>query len=422
MPLDNAALIFPAVRKNDWSNVFRVSATLTEDVDPALLQQAAAQLKRRFPSMYVRLRKGAFWYYLEETEVPKVRQDYAYPLAHMSKRESRKNCLRIIYYKNRIAVEMFHSVTDGTGGMIYLKTLAAAYLTLKYGVSIPAENGVLCPDDAPTAAELEDSFLRNASPFVLNDREKLAMRLTGTGAGRFRYLTTGVIPADRLLAAAHSYRSTVTVFLAAVMAETLAQLQADNVPLRRQKPVKVTVPVNLRKLYGSGTLRNFVLTLNPGIDPRFGEYTLQELCDTIRAQLDAEATPQRMAGRIAANVKPQQNRALKVVPLFLKNIVMRGVYSRRGEKTGCLNVSNLGRLELPEQMKQYVERLEFIIGVQRSYPNNCSVATFGDTVCINMIRSIRESELERRFFSRLVELGIPVAIESNERSRESCTV
>ena len=32
-----------------------------------------------------------------------------------------------------------------------------------------------------------------------------------------------------------------------------------------------------------------------------------------------------------------------------------------------------------------------------------------------MIRSIRESELERLFFSRLVELGVPVEIESNER-------
>jgi hypothetical protein len=43
------------------------------------------------------------------------------------------------------------------------------------------------------------------------------------------------------------------------------------------------------------------------------------------------------------------------------------------------------------------------------------VLSFGGYTYINMIRNIRQSELERRFFSRLVELGIAVEIESNRR-------
>ena len=66
-------------------------------------------------------------------------------------------------------------------------------------------------------------------------------------------------------------------------------------------------------------------------------------------------------------------------------------------------------------MRPYIERMEFIIGPQRSYPNNCSVLSYGGRTYINMIRNIHESELERRFFSRLVDLGIPVEIESNRR-------
>ena len=84
-----------------------------------------------------------------------------------------------------------------------------------------------------------------------------------------------------------------------------------------------------------------------------------------------------------------------------------------GESKGCLNVSNLGQVKLPKSMMPFVRRFEFIIGVQYSYPNNCSIASCGDVTCINMIRNIEEPELERRFFSRLVELGIPVSIESN---------
>ena len=61
--LDTAALIFPATARRDWSNAFRVSASLSEPVDPALLQQATDDLRRRFPSYFVTLRKGFFWYY-----------------------------------------------------------------------------------------------------------------------------------------------------------------------------------------------------------------------------------------------------------------------------------------------------------------------------------------------------------------------
>ena len=111
MRLDNAALIFPAVRSKRWVNVFRVSCTLTEPVDPNLLQQAVTQLMPRFPSMYVRLRRGLFWHYLEEiTAPPTVREDYAYPLAHMQERELRTCCLRVLYFQNRLAGEVFHSL------------------------------------------------------------------------------------------------------------------------------------------------------------------------------------------------------------------------------------------------------------------------------------------------------------------------
>lgn len=416
MPLDNAALIFPAIRRSNWTNAFRVSATLKDNINPSVLQQAVDDLKPRFPSMYVRLRSGIFWHYLEEIpQPPTVREDFAYPLTHMSGKEIARCCLRVFYFQNRIAVEMFHSLTDGTGGFIFLKTLVARYLTLKYGLEIPCTDGVLDWQETPDSEELEDSFLKHASKYSLSRSERTSLRLTGTHEPDFLYLTTGILPTSQLVEAAHAEGATVTVFLAAVMAQVILEMQAQDTPLKRQKPVKITVPINLRQLYGSRTLRNFVLTLNPGVDPRLGSYTLKELCSAIASQLKAEATTQQMAGRIAANVKPQQSPVLKVAPLFIKKIAMRMVYASIGERKGCLNVSNLGLQALPAAMLPYVQRLEFIIGTQSTYPNNCSVASLGETTCINMIRNIRESELERRFFSRLVELGIPVDIEFNIR-------
>ena len=417
MSLDNAALIFPAIRRPRWVNTFRLSVTLTEPVDRDLLQQAVEDLWPRFPSLYVRLGTGLFWHYLEEIDrAPRVMEDYAYPLTHMSRRELQTCGLRVLVFRERIAVEFFHALTDGTGGLRYLKTLTARYLELRYGQPIPPEQGVLDRTEAPAEWETADAFHRVTGEFPpLGGSEENVFRLTGTpDVTGFMHLTTGVVSSRDLAETAHKYGGTVTALLAAVMAQSIAEMQADRAPRRRWRPVKITVPINLRKVFGVDTMRNFTLVINVGVDPRLKDYTISELCREYKNRMALEVTPEKMAARVAENVIPQKLLLMRLVPLPLKTLVMRAVYHARGERKGCVNVSNLGVVETPEAMASHVRRFEFIIGVQMSYPNNCSVATFGDVTCINMIRSIRETELERRFFSRLVELGVPVLIESNE--------
>ena len=142
--LDNAAKIYPAARRKNWSNVYRQSVTLIEDVDVEVLRSAVAVTVKRFPSIAARLREGMFWYYLEEVDSPpEIRKEECCPLTFMSDIEMRSCALRIIVYHNRIAIEFFHSLTDGTGALIFLKTLTAEYLEQKYGISIPCEKGVL---------------------------------------------------------------------------------------------------------------------------------------------------------------------------------------------------------------------------------------------------------------------------------------
>ena len=416
--LDNAALIFPAIIRKNWNNVFRVSATLGEPVDPEVLNRAIEDLKPRFPTCFVRLRTGFFWFYLETIEeAPKARKDFAYPLTHMTRKELNTCCARFLYYENRIAVEIFHSVTDGTGGLILLQNLTARYLALKHGTEIPPEGYIKDIREAPKREETRDCFLSCGAPGSISRAEDTAYRLSGTPeTDHFRYITTGIMPTEVLRAKAREQGVTVTAYLAAVLAEAAAERQkAEGKTGRRARPVKITIPVNLRKTFGMSTMRNFTLAVNIGFDPRLGEYTHEQICALMGHQLAAETIPQRMAGRVTKNVSEQQNLFLRLVPLPVKTLVMRTVYMLSGENKGCLNLSNMGVVTVPEAMRPYVERFEFVIGVQYTYPNNCSVATYNGKTYVSMIRGIRESELERLVFSRLVELGIPVEIESNRR-------
>lgn len=418
MRLDNAAKIYPAALRKKWSNVFRLSATLSEPVDRDVLRAALDVTLRRFPSIGVRLRKGIFWFYLERVpEVPEITEEQSYPLVHMSYASIRECAFRVVVYKNRIAVELFHALTDGTGGMIFLKTLLAEYLSRKYDISVPNTDGVLCRMDEPSPAELEDSFIKNAGTVSAGRKEATAYRLTGTTEpDGFVHLTTFMLDAAEVKEKAHKHSATVTEFLTAAMMQAILRLQAEKVPHRsRRKPVKVLVPVNLRSLFPSKTLRNFALFITPELDPKLGDYSFDEICKAVHHRMGIDNTAKQMSMKIAANVNSEKSPILKVMPLFVKNAAMKAVFDAVGERKSCLCMSNLGNVRLPEVMRQYVTRMDFIIGVPSCSAYNCALLSYGGTTYINLVRSIEEPELEMHFYKVLRELGIHVKVESNQR-------
>ena len=418
MKLDNAAKIYPAAKRRNWNNFFRISATLTEPVDVAVLRSALDVTARRFPSIAVRLRRGMFWYYLEQIpHSPAIQEEKSCPLAHVPFHEVRQCAFRVLVYHNRFAVEFFHALTDGTGGLTFFKTLLAEYLSQKYGLTIPAGDGVLGRLEEPDAEELEDSFLRYAGNIKASRKEATAWHLTGTPEkDGFKDLVTLMIPAPALKECAKAHGVTVTELLCAAMMQAICQLQAEKVPQRRlRKPVKVLLPVNLRSLFPSKTLRNFASYITPEVDPRMGDYTFDEICAAVHHRMGLENNPQTMRAKFAANVASEQSPLLRVMPLFIKNLAMKAVFDTVGECKSCLCLSNLGVVRLPEVMAPYVARMDFIIGVQAKAPHNCGVLTWNDTVYINCIRSIREPELELHFYRVLHQLGLPVKVESNQR-------
>ena len=418
MRLDNAAKIYPAAKRRNWNNFFRLSATLTEPVDTEVLRRALDVTVRRFPSIAVRLRRGAFWYYLEEIpKAPPIQPEKSCPLAHAPFYEVRQCAFRVLVYHERIAVEFFHALTDGTGALVFLKSLLAEYLSQKYGLVIPAEKGVLGRLEEPSAEEVEDSFARYAGDVKLSRREATAYHLSGTPEpDGYKDIVTMMIPADKLRDCARGFGISVTELLCAAMMQAILDIQAKDVPRRTaRKPVKVLLPVNLRTLFPSATLRNFASYITPEIDPRMGDCSFDELCQLVHHKMGMENNRRTMRAKFAANVASERSPVLRVMPLFIKNIAMKAVFDAVGECKSCLCLSNLGRVELPEVMTPYVTRMDFIIGVQARAPHNCGVITWNGTAYINCIRNIREPALELAFYRVLHRLGLPVKVESNTR-------
>ena len=416
--LDNAAKIYPASHSRYWSNLFRMSATLYEDIDIKILEEALKNTIPRFPSIAARLSEGLFWYYLRPvTTPPDIMAEYSYPLAYMSKKEMKTCAFRVIVYRKRIAVEIFHALTDGTGGLIFLKSLVAEYLELKYNIDIPCENGILSRKERPKHYETEDSFLKNAAPIKETRKDTDAWRIDGTlEEDSFLNVTNFQMSADIIHNMAREKNVSVNTFLTAVIMKAILNLQFDIVHDPKQyKPVKVLVPINLRKIFDSKTLRNFALYTIPEIDPRLGDYTLDEIINVVHHKIGTYATKKNMAKMIETNVADERNILLRIVPLFIKNIVMKLVFNTVGEKKSCLSFSNLGNIIIPENMMEYIERIDFILGPQAQAPYNCSAYSYKGILNITFSRDIKEARLETYFFRELQRLGVEVTVQTNQR-------
>ena len=418
MTLDNAAKIFPAARRRNWTNVFRISATLCEDVDVSVLKNALDVTIRRFPSIAVRLKTGMFWYYIEEVEkAPEIMEEKPYPLSRMMFDDIRKCALRVIVYKKRIAVEFFHALTDGSGGLVFLKTLLKEYISEKYNVTVPEGYGMLNVLDEPTPAELEDSFLKYSGDVKESRSEATAYRITGTKElDGYKTNTTFIFNSADIIAEAKKRGVTVTTFLASALIIASLGLQEKEVRNpKRRRPVKVLIPVNLRKMFPSESLRNFALYVSPGVDPRYGEYTLDEVCSIVQSQMQLQNTPKLMRAKIAKNVGDEKLLIIKLVPLFVKNFIMKMVFNAVGERKSCFTLSNLGVCSFPPEMEQHIERMGVVLGVQANAPYNVGLIRYKDKMYLNFIRNIKEPRLERAFYEVIRELGIRPIVESNSR-------
>lgn len=416
MPLDNAAKIYPAARSRTWSNVFRLSATLTEDVDKEILTSALAVTVRRFPMTAVKLGTGLFWYYLEELDAPpEIKEDSPIPLVRMAGKDMRKCAFRVLIYGKRVAVEFFHSITDGNGGLVFLKSLIAEYLEQKHGITVPPTDGVLDRRALPDDGEFEDSFLKYSGKIPASRAETTSYHFKGTKCeDGFVHALTFTAKTSEVVALAKSYGVTVTALLTAALMQAFLELQAEEVPsLKRRRPVKVLLPVNLRHIFPSVSLRNFVLYVIPEIDARLGDYTVEELSHLVMHQMKLMFTPKNMASHVATNVNSEKIFIAKIMPLFIKNLVMKMVFRAVGERKSCLTFSNLGAVKVPDVMKPYIERFDFLLNVPSTLPSNCSAISYGDTLVMSFVRDIEEPKLEARFHAVLRRLGLRMRVESN---------
>lgn len=416
--LDLSAIVYPTLQRRDFSSVYRLSVVLKEEVKPDVLQQAVDIALKRFPTYKTAIRKGLFWRYLEPNNRPGpfVQKDIRNFCMPMPFKAGNRYLLRVYYYDRRISLEAHHCLGDGTGGMCVLQTITAVYLRL-LGHSVSSGGFVLDVNGTPDPEELEDAYMRYANAKVCPPRPgEKTYRVRGTREPFYTFnVIDGIMSVREVMDVAKKYDATITEYLNSVLLYALLKKQQSEWHLKL-RPVKIAMPVNLRRFFPSKTLRNFITMVYPSIDPRLGEYSFEEIVKQVHDYMRYYINEKFLRGDITTNASTQRNPFIRVVPLFVKDFVVRQFYTRVQDKNSSAGLTNMGALKVPEDMKPYIERFDIYMGQPFSSRTNCAIISFEDTLTINFASNIMETDVERYFFRKLVEDGIHVTIESNRES------
>lgn len=407
--IDHSAKFYPIMSTKKAQSLFRIYAIMNETVDKDKLQIALNDVLPRFEAYKVRLKKGYAWHFFEYNDAPcKVFAEETL-LKPINPDDTNGYWFRVSALGNKIVLEIFHALADGNGALAFLKSIVKRYREL-LGVEVDDE-GTIDWQSQPHQEETEDSFEKNYKPISFGQMNlkalagKVPHRIKGTLSKDGYEVSEGVADSADILKKAKEIGVSFTAYIAGVLAFSIEKTCKNKVP------IAVMIPVNLRALYPSKTMRNFVTFVRVIFAP-FSFESVEACAIEAQRQIKVLTAKDKLDAFISTTVKAQRNWILKVVPLFLKTAILRlGRLFMRSRQT--IIFSNLGNVVSPQSMG--VERYVLNMNVSKNNTQNLGAITTNGKTTLAFTRAIKETSLPREFFAELEKHGIGVSAICTQR-------
>ena len=413
--IDTAGKLFSFLSSPLIPCVYRFWATLKDYVNVIDLQNAVDNIMVRFPYYHVTMKKGYSWFYWKRTtKKVKVSMDREYPCQYIPIRDQNTMPFRVIAKNNQIIVEFNHSLTDGTGALIFLKTLVAEYYKIR-GRTITDYTGLFKTDQEPEEEETEYAIrkhFRLGIPKVGKINKAFHLPHQRINNGVF-YVTNGKVDVKEILKVSKSFGVTLTEFIVALYIDVLQEILLS-LPKKQRKrlknPIRIMVPINIRNLLPSKTMWNFTAFVVPGVDPRLGDFTFEEIIARVHHFKNLNVNKKSIIQQITTYIATEMNWGLILTPRFIKKWFMRTIYRNIGENIFSAFLTNLGITSMPPPLNNEVRDIQLLPMNHPYVKSSCSMLTYNNELNINFGRCIKESIVEDKFFSKLQGLGIKVKV------------
>lgn len=412
--LDNAAKIVPSTARGANTRVFRLTCELKEKVEKDMLQIALDETIDEFPFFNCVLHRGIFWYYLEDSDLRPVVELEHTPACMPLYIPGHKNLLyRVNYFDKRINLEMFHVLADGTGAFMFFKTLIIRYLQLKHSLS----EDIKPVDEFSVEEKNVDAFTDNYSKQKglkqLKEMSSVkAYQVSGElDENLLPHLLEGTVSSSKFLELAHQHNTTVGVLCVAIYIKA-AILSMNRGQKKRH--VVVSVPVNLRQFYHSGTARNFFGVINIDYDPANYDGNLNTIIEPVDKAFKEKLSAENIEKTMNSYSALEHNLAVKVVPLPIKDFTI-GRFDAAAKKGVTTSMSNIGRIKMPKEVEEYIDRFSAFMTASSQQVTVCS---FGDKMTFGEASPYKTHRVMLNFFRCLSEQGIEVELGSNDYDEE----
>lgn len=408
--LDNSAKIFPLSSSRKYSSVFRISAVMKDKVSPKLLEKAVNNALNKFEFFKVRLRKGFFWYYFEYNDKKIViEEEKDYPCKYIDPNTNNDYLFKVTYFDKKINIDIFHSLTDGNSAVQFFKEIVYQYIEIEYAKDF--KNVVRT--DRKFDFNIEDSYLKNYNKKAKNNSvSKKAYILKGRKIP-FETIraTHEIIDLTKLKEISKQKGVTITQFLTAVLIKAIYLGNMKNTT--SNKPIKICVPVNLKKYFKSKTLSNFFSYITVTADGKKVDFNnLDDVLKLVKSDFENLLKPEEVMKTMSLNVKLGNNFFIRIIPLFMKQIFVRLSYLEIRKYT-TTTFSNIGRIGIIADYQKYIEDFFFLIAPERVEKIKCSTCSYEDKMFFTFTSILMKTNIEDEFKKILEELGIHVEIESN---------
>ena len=294
--LDCASAMFVLGRSDKRNYLIRLSVSLYQPIDSEVLQAALDKAAQRYSFFFICFRSEGNRLLAEQAKgIPKVREEEQVSCLELWK--GHENCeAKVTYTDKTIFFDYFHGVSDGKGGMEFLRYLTVQYLALKYHDNSIKE-GIFVN---PIQQQKEDGYRKYAKGFKIGKSHGAAYRIKGT-PGPMK-ISMYHLSVDGMKQIAKRYGVSITELVTALLCIAVSNIQRENHKSYRQKKIRLLVPVNLRTYFPSNTMRNFTLNVRPEIDPEKA-LDLSAICGEIHQYMEKAVEPKKLAGQCAAAVK-----------------------------------------------------------------------------------------------------------------------
>lgn len=410
-PMDASATVYPYIATKTIHHSFTMEVSLDRDVEPDRLKTVVERMIERFPTLFVRMHRGAFGYKLEHvhdaTPFLMPRPDILnlpYDFKH------NENLIRITYRANRLAIECFHSVTDGSGAITLLKSIVAEYYRT-LGEDVPSTCGVLSPDDAPKETETEDSFRTRyiKGGKTVGRSGKWAFQYRPKGPFETWHQTELVFPLDAIKPVAKAAGATMTEYIVALYLYAFYLAAQEQ---KSKKPVVMSVPINLRPIFESETLRNFSLYFLATV-PRGDDVTFEQILENVKPEFKQGVDKDLLQRTINTNVSQQEAAAFRMLPRPVKHFVLRIGGALLGERLFTSSLSNLGVFKVPDELSGHIQTFHAILGQVPTNHIHTTAYCYNGTLGLMFSSRLASREIEHTMQRLLEERGVPTTMRDN---------